>query len=131
MTETAVNVPLDSNEVKNIICEELRKRLDGLGPLQGVKEYDSFEAVFTVSIRLRRVGEATGPKDTLAWGSVDRGNIDEPLSDSEFEEKLSLVNSTFKSGDPNEERQNRGMPLTVETKDGRGNVTRKKVTVKE
>lgn len=126
MTEKAVNVPFDSNEVKEIICKELRTRLDTLGPLQGAKEYASFDCGFNVTIRLRRAGETSAPKDTLAWGKVERG----PQSADPPDESV-VANSTFTSGDPNDEREARGMPLTVETKDGRGNITRKKVNVKE
>jgi len=129
MPEVAVNVPFDSNEVKEIICQELRKRLDQLGPLQGMREYASFTAVFNITVRVRRVGEGVGGKDTLAWGNVDRGDIHEPLPAGQLEDKVS-EGYTFDSGDPNEERETRGMALTVETRDGRGNIVRKKVTVK-
>lgn len=125
MAEVAVNVPLDANEIKSIACEELRKRLDQLGPLQGGKEYARFDLSFQVNIRLYRTGETTAPKDTLAWGHVAAGEIDP----DQPEERVDLVNSGFTSGDPNAERQARGMPLTVETTDGRGGKTRKKVNV--
>jgi hypothetical protein len=130
MTEIAVNTPFESNEVKDIICQELRNRLDTLGPLQGAKEYASFDVGFNVTIRVRRVGEGPGGRDTLAWGHVERGPVHEPLPEGQKEEMVA-ANFNFNSGDPNEERQSRGMPLNVESRDGRGNITRKKVTVKE
>lgn len=127
MAEVAVNVPFDANEVKDIVCQELRKRLDTLGPLQGGKEYARFELSFQVNIRLYRAGETTAPKDTLAWGSAQGGKF----SPDQSEERIDLLNSGFQSGDPNTERQSRGMPLTVEAKDGKGGVVRRRVTVKE
>lgn len=130
MSEVAVNVPFDSNEIKEITTQELRKRLDSLGPLQGAKEYVAFSVNFNVTVRLRRAGEMDEEKQTLAWGSAERGKIHEPVTGEQVED-IVAANSSFESGDPNQERQARGMPLTVESKDGRGNVTRRKVTVKE
>src|ERR1017187_10448027 len=99
MPEIAVNVPYESNEIKDIAVEEFRKRLDGLGPLNGAKEYASFEIGFNVTVRLRRTGEVTAPKETLAWGKAKRG---EP--DLTHEQTVLEDNSDFQSGDPNEER---------------------------
>ena len=126
MPEIAINVPLDSNEIKEIICEELRKRLDGLSPLQGAKEYASFSANFNVTVRLRRVGDVVTPKETLAWGTVTAGTVD-----ASHQEETVVENFDFSSGDPNEERQSRGMALTVEAPDGRGGKVRRRVLVKE
>ena len=126
MAEVALAVPFDATEIKDIICQELRKRLDALGPLQLAKEYARFDVGFNLSIRLYRAGEATAPKETLAWGSVQGGKV----NPDDTEESV-VAASTFESGDPNDERISRGMPVTVETKDGRGGVVRKRVTVKE
>ena len=127
--EVAINAPLDSEEIKTIIGQELKKILDGICFLQMAKEYASFSAVFNVAITLRRVGEVEGPKETLAWGGTERGLIHESLPDGQIEAKM-VESHTFHSGDPNEERETRGMALTVETRDGRGNIVRKKVNVK-
>ena len=126
MTEIAVNVPFDSNEIKEIVCDELRKRLDTLSPLMGAKEYASFSIGFNVTIRLSRVGEAIAPKETLAWGTASGG---EP--DLNHEQTVLTEDSEFQSGDPNDERQNRGMALTVEAPDGHGGKVRRRVMVKE
>ena len=126
MPEVAVNVPFESNEIKEIVCDELRKRLDLLGPLQGAKEYSSFSIGFNVTIRLSRVGDVTVPKETLAWGTASGGE-----SDLSHEQTVLTDDSEFQSGDPNDERQARAMPLTVEATDGRGGKIRRKVLVKE
>lgn len=125
MPEVAINAPFDSNEIKDIACKEFRKRLDSLGPLQGAKEYSSFLVSFQVGIRLRRPGDIAEDKNTLAWGSVEQGRVN-----PEHVEESETVHESFESGDPNDERLAHNMPLTVETRDGRGNISRKKVNVK-
>jgi hypothetical protein len=126
MPEVAVNLPFDSNEIKEIACAEFRKRLDQLGPLQGAKEYAHFELDYQVKIKLKRTGETTLPTETLAWGHVVKG--DAALGN--VVEEADVSGAKFESKDPNEERQERGMALTVETTDGRGGKTRRKVHVK-
>jgi hypothetical protein len=126
MTEIALSLPFDSNEIKDIVCAELRKRLDTLGPLQGAKEYNRFEVAYEVAVKVYRVGETGAGKETLAWGKVEKGE----KSPDSVEEVDVVTDSKFVSQDPNEERLSRDMPLTVETKDGLGNTTRKKVRVK-
>jgi hypothetical protein len=129
MPEVALNVPFDANEIKDIATAEFRKRLDGLGPLQGMKEYASFHLDFEVKIRLSRVGAIVAATDTLAWGSVEKSHPSAQDLDLVAEEEK-IRNSTFQSKDPNEERIEREMPLTVETTDGKGGKTRKKVKIK-
>src|SRR5208283_3787186 len=121
MPEIALALPFDSNEIKDIAVEEFRKRLEGLGCLQGAKEYGSFEISFNVNIRLWRAGDTALAKETLAWGTVEHGETEAPA-----DETVNLVKSEFASGDPNEERQSRGMPLTVESSDGKGGKVRRR-----
>jgi len=126
MQEIAVNVPFDADEVKEISVQEFRKRLDGLSPLTGSKEYAAFSLDFNVKIRLRRSGETNvDAKETLAWGTVEKG--DQVASDGDETEEVA---SKFESLDPNDERQARDMPMTVESKDGKGGHVRRKVKVK-
>lgn len=136
MVETALNVPFDSTEVKEIAVAEFRKRLDGLSPLSGGKEYAAFSIDFEVKIRLRRAGEQPHEaKETLAWGKVEKGeqwdgNVVDPSNPERAVGESFDIASTFDSKDPNEERIARGMPLTVESGDGRGGKVRRKVKVK-
>lgn len=123
--EVAVNVPFDSSEIKAIAVEEFKKRLEGLGPLQGMKEYASFNLHFEVKISVFRPGETGMGKHTLAWGDV-KGGVPDPSQLITTDE----VNDGFISGDPNQEREDRGMEMTVETGDGHGGKVRKKVMVK-
>jgi hypothetical protein len=134
MPEIALNVPFDSGEICQIVGEELQARLRGLSPLQGNKEYAAFSVEFQVKIKLLRAGEQpTEARDTLAWGKAEKGilpsaeDLDAASQDMEISEATS---STYESKDPNEERVERDMPLTVETGDGRGGKIRKKVKVK-
>lgn len=124
MPEVALAVPFDASEVKDIACQEFRKRLDSLSPLSGLKEYNHFELEFSVKIRLSNPANMNKPKETLAWGHVESGQ-----SFGMPPEEAEIKASEFASGDPNEERQNRDMPLTVEVSDGHGGKTRKKVRV--
>ncbi len=124
--EVAINLPFDSNEIKDIVCAELRKRLDTLGPLQGAKEYNRFEVAYEVAVKVYRVGETGAGKETLAWGKVEKGEKS-PESVGEVDV---VTDSTFVSKDPNEERLSRDMLLTVESRDGKGNMTRRKVKMK-
>lgn len=128
MPETAINAPFDASEIIEIATQELEKRLRGLSPLQGAKEYTAFSLDFQVKIRLRRAGET--PQDarkTLAWGRVSLPSAADLDVTAEEEE---IRNSTYQSKDPNEERIERDMPLTVESADGRGGRKRRKVRVK-
>jgi len=123
MAEVAVNTPFESNEIKEIACQELMKRLNQLSPLMGAKEYSSFEIDFQIKIILRRAGESTNPSKTLAWGLCQQGK---PAADDAVE--MAVENSSFQSGDPNNERLARHMPLTVETS-GKGGAVRRKVRI--
>lgn len=125
MPEIALAVPFDASEVKDIACQEFRKRLDSLSPLSGLKEYNHFELEFSVKIRLSNPANMNKPKETLAWGKIEAG---QPTTEAPNED-AEVMGPGFASGDPNEERQNRDMPLTVEVSDGKGGKVRKKVRV--
>lgn len=121
MPEKALPVPFDSDEIVQIACDEFKKRLRGLSPLYSGKQYNAFALDFNVAIRLTRAsGEAV---NTLAWGNAKRGEI----SDADTAE-LDAVQDSFVSKEPNVERMERDMPLTVE--DRKGGLP-KKVRVKD
>ena len=123
--EVAVAVPFEAGEIIHIVAEELQARLRGLSPLSQSKEYAAFSVDYQVKIRLRRTGETRADeRETLAWGEVSKGESPYVTDEATF------VSSTYESKDPNEERVDRDMALTVETGDGRGGKIRKKVKVK-
>jgi hypothetical protein len=125
MGEKALAVPFESEEIIEIAVQEFRKRLQGLSPLQLNKEYAGFEITFNHKIMLHKMGaNGGGDKETLAWSTVQKGDV------SGEGEMASSVDE-FKSGDPNTERLDHDLPLTVEGSDGKGNKIRKKVKVKD
>src|SRR5271154_1225283 len=126
MPEIALACPFDSGEIIEIAVDQFRKRLGGLSPLCGGKEYGAFEIEFSHTIRLRRVAESAAiDKTTLAWGSVKDGDMKGAGEVVEEQAK-----ETFKSGNPNDERIAHDIPLTVESSDGKGGKIRKKVKYK-
>jgi hypothetical protein len=125
MSEIAINTPFEAGEIIDIACAEFRKRLLGLSPLQGSKEYAAFSIEFNHKVSLKRAGEQDHEqRHTLAWGSVGKGAF------TEVPDLQIVRQEEFVSQDPNEERLERDMPLSVETGDGRGGKIRKKVRVK-
>ncbi len=129
-SETALAVPFAADEICEIAVLEFRKRLAGLSPLQGAKEYGAFEIDFAHTIRLHRTsGIDNIDKQTLAWGHVEGGKIDDvPAAELE----VVKVEETYKSdSDVNGERLKHGLDLTVESTDGRGGKIRKRVHVKD
>ena len=121
MAENALAVPLEVSEIIEIACQELRKRLQTLSPLQGVKEYAGFEIAYNHTIKLYRIGESGGGlKETLAWGTVKGG-------EKKGEPEVVSDKSTFKTGtDVNQVRLDHDLPLTIESGDGKGGKIRRK-----
>src|SRR5271156_1800613 len=116
MTDTALNVPFEASEIMHIICDELKTRMGTLSPLQGGKEYSWFLVEFQVHIRLRRAGEEMAvAKDTLAWGKVEKGELPRGSDIDTVRRELVTADeiSQFESKDPNDERMDRDMPMTV------------------
>lgn len=129
MPEIAINVPFEAGEIIDITLDELKSRMRGLSPLSGNKEYAAFAVDFQVKIRLRRSGETIQEaRDTLAWGYTQKGDLPSAadLDAVAAETEVAMETSRFESRDPNEERQARDMPLTVEGPGGK----RRKVRVK-
>lgn len=127
MAEVAVNVPFDSNEVKDIACQEFRKRLDGLSPLMGAKEYSKFRLYFEIKIEVSRLGAATGPTTTLAWGEAVG---EREIPGEVVPESAAVTGEIFETQDPNDERLERDMPLTIESVNGKGVAARRKARIK-
>jgi len=126
MIEVAVATPFDAGEIIEIAVEEFKKRLAGLSPLNGGKQYAHFELHFNVGIKLLRAGEeAQEAKETLAWGAAAGGAVVEGEKP-----EYATMDEKFVSAEPNKERVERGMPLNVETSDGKGGRITKKVRVK-
>ena len=126
--EIALNEPFDAQEIIEIACDEFRKKLEGLSPLTGGKQYARFTISFVHTLRLCRSGEADKDgKDTIAWGNASRGIPDGVAGDHSLPIEVTEAVS-FESDDPNAERQKRKMMLTVES-GPEGNKKRRKVRI--
>ena len=68
MAERTLNDPLADFEIKDIICAEIRKRLDGDCTLMGGQAYAGFQAKFDIKISYTR---SLTPA-TLVWGGAAR-----------------------------------------------------------
>lgn len=129
MAEKALAVPFDSDEIVEIICNEVRRRLRSLSPLQGSKEYSGFDISFEHHIHLfSMAGSGGSSKETMAWGRKLDGEVGVMAEPVAGERDI----GTYKSDpDVNAERLKHNLPLTVETGDGKGGKIRKKVRVKD
>ena len=127
MPEIALAMPFDASEIKSIIVEELRKRLDQLSPLQLQKEYAEFDVDYQVRIRLRRAGDTTPAKETMAWGKTTHKSTKILPVHGDVIETPAIIEDHFHSQEPNVEREQRNMAMTVEAGDGRGGRVTKKV----
>jgi hypothetical protein len=128
MTEKALAVPFDTEEIIEIAVLEFTRRLKTLSPLQGMKQYAGFELSFHTDIKL--FGMATnggGAKETLAWGIVAKGDTGVEAVPVDAASDVSMHKS---DEDVNAERLAHDLPLTVEANDGKGGKIRKKVRVK-
>lgn len=126
--EKALAAPFDTEEIIEIACQEFKRRLRGLSPLQGMKQYAGFEINFHTDVKL--FGMATnggGAKDTLAWGKMMQGETGANAKPVAADSDVSMHRS---DSDVNEERLKHDLPLTVETGDGKGGKITKKVKVK-
>lgn len=128
MAEKALAVPFDTEEIIEIAVDEFRRRLRGLSPLQGMKQYAGFELSFHTDVKLFGMSTNGGvTKETLAWGKVIKGETGADATPVSSESHVSMHRS---DPDVNKERLDHDMPLTVETGDGKGGKVKKKVRVK-
>jgi hypothetical protein len=129
MAERALLQPFDTEEIIEIAIQEFRRRLKGLSPLTGMKQYAGFELSFHTDVKLFGMATNGGEtKQTLAWANVKRGEIGADAAPVDAASDVSMHTSSL---DVNQERLDHDLPLTVETGDGRGGRVTKKVRVKK
>jgi len=114
MAEKTLNDPLADFEIKDIICAEIRKRLDGDCTLMGGQAYAGFTAKFDIKINYIR--SLTPP--TLVWGVLGTKAEGEPAGEI-------AVADTYTSGAPNVERQDHNLPIPVLVQTPTGPVRRR------
>ena len=104
MAERTLNDPLADFEIKDIICAEIRKRLDGDCTLMGGQAYAGFQAKFDIKISYTR---SLTPA-TLVWGTAEKKPEGEVT-----EAGATIVVDTYQSVAPNVERQDHNLPIPV------------------
>ena|SRR5271166_5669855 len=125
-TEKALAIPFNTDEIIEISCAEFKKRLTQQSPLYSGKEYASFKLSYNVNIVLRNQGGEL--INTLAWGETEQSRVPEGVDATTAPtEEVTIKDSTFESAEPNVERMNRDMPLTVMDRKG----GKRKVHVKD
>ncbi len=110
MPEKTLNEALSGSEIKEIILQEIGKRLDGDTTLENDLAYAGFTAQFSVTIMYLR----SLTKPTLVWGSA--AQTPEPplplpdLLETKHEEISSIHTSDLS---PDVERQLHDLPIPV------------------
>ena len=100
MAERSLGDPLSGAEIKEIIAQEVQKRLTGDCFLANDRAYGGFRLKFTAEITLLRPNAST-----LAWQDMTVG---------EGEQGTTVpVAVEFDSGPPDVERQNHDLPVPV------------------
>ncbi len=119
MAEKTLNDPLADFEIKDIICAEIRKRLDGDCTLMGGQAYAGFTAKFEVKIAYTR--SLTPP--TLVWGTAKSDPPDNVTV--ELIQEKTVASDTYASVAPNVERQEHNLPIPVLVQTPTGAVRRR------
>lgn len=124
MAEKTLNEPLSGSEIKEIILEEIKKRLDGDSTLIDDLAYAGFTARFDIKISFLR----SIIKPTEIWGAAER----KPGSETETEpaEPASISGSHTSNPSPDVERQNHDLPIPVQVQTPSG-FERKKVYIEK
>jgi hypothetical protein len=105
MSEKTLNEALSGSEIKEIILQEIGKRLDGDTTLENDLAYAGFKADFNIKIGFLR----SLTKPTEVWGaaiSIPEGSTP-PVSEK------SLDGSHVSADSPDIERQSHDLPIPV------------------
>lgn len=108
MTERTLNEALSGAEIKEIILQEIGKRLDGDTTLENDIAYAGFSTQFDLKISFLR----SLTKPTQVWGSA--AQIIPPSEISEIVQGGELVSGSHTSNpSPDIERQSHDLPIPV------------------
>ncbi len=109
MPERTLNEALSGSEIKEIILQEIGKRLDGDTTLENDLAYAGFTAQFTVNVAFTR----SLTKPTLVWGSATQ-QPEAPLPDGQIEfKKIGIVDTHSSAESPDVERQSHDLAIPV------------------
>lgn len=107
MAEKTLNDPLSGFEIKQILLDEIEKRLNGDCTLGNDLAYAGFQAKFDIKVTFLR--SVTPP--TLIWGSTDK-KAPEGIEIEVAPEVASLAD-TYTSPAPNVARTEHSLPIPV------------------
>ena len=106
MAEKTLNDPLSGAEIKQIILQEIERRLNGDCTLGNDLAYAGFTAKFEIKVSFLR----SLVKETLIWG----GKTDIPASNDPVEAVGdTVIAETYTSSPPNVARQEHDLPIPV------------------
>ena len=113
MAEKSLGDPLAGFEIKEIILDEIKKRLDGDCTLAGGLAYAGFTAKFDIKIGFLR----SLTKDTLVWGAASHYATEEVHMETVAE---TAIADSYTSPPPDIARQDHDLaiPVTVQTPKG-------------
>lgn len=105
MAERTLNEALSGGEIREIIAQEIEKRLKGDCTLAEDLSYAGFGFTFDLKIYFKR----SLTKETLVWGAG--GSSQEPVTP---EDPMTPIKTTYESASsPDIERQQHDLPIPV------------------
>ena len=118
-SEEVLNLPLETEEIIDIVCERIKKRMQANCHFSSAATYNAFSADVTINFRLNDMNFG---KTTLVWDKIELG--EKVPADASVE----TVQEKIESGDsPNAARQDADLPVPVLRTEGR---TKKIVKIK-
>ena len=124
MSERTLNEALSGAEIKEIILQEIGKRLDGDTTLENDLAYAGFTAQFNIKIAYTR----SLTKPTEIWGSTEQKPAPSEIPDGIEHKEIEIHDSHSSAESPDVERQNHDLPIPVMLQTPSG-MERKKVHI--
>jgi len=110
--EKTLNDPLSGSEIKEIIAQEIRKRMDGDCTLLDDHSYAGFIAKFDIKISYLR----SQVKETLVWGQMTEIKVADGEHNgitAEFTDEKVIADTYTSASSPDVERQEHDLPIPV------------------
>lgn len=125
MSEKTLNEALSGSEIKEIILQEIGKRLDGDTTLENDLAYAGFFTRFEINVTFLR----SLTKPTMVWGGAVQGMVlGTDVPEGTEVNRIAITDTHTSAESPDIERQNHDLaiPVMVQTPSG---MERKKVHV--
>ena len=120
--EKTLNEALSGSEIKEIILQEIGKRLNGDTTLENDLAYAGFAMQFDIKINFLR----SLTKPTQVWGAG--GSFQEPIKPEDIVSATDILSSHTSAESPDIERQDHDLPIPVMMQTPSG-MERKKVHI--